>query len=274
MWPFFNLLTSLSLSGMQGRTNHRGPRLGQGTRARARVAGCSPGYQPPRQGARGYRGQGAGSHGQGLPRPGTLRSVVPRWLRAALAALAAPPGRASALEGAARHGRRPTENGGKGSRDIWDCWPRSVSAPRAEQGRGRGREALRARVAGGHRRPAAAGTQGRGERGPWPGEVEGGESGRAEGSSPRRGNNSYSPWMNLQLAMDHRRLVRVVGGWGTSVGLRAGASSDYAEFTHPKAARPREQREDAGDGREGEDSPRTAMCRDICFCAIWTWGGR
>jgi hypothetical protein len=75
--------------------------------------------------------------------------------------------------------------------------------------------------------------------------------------------------MNLQLAMDHRLLVGVVGGWGTSVGLRAGASSDYAEFTRPKAARPREQREDAGDGREGEDSPRTAMCRDICFCAIW-----
>jgi hypothetical protein len=180
MWPFFNLLTSLSLSGMQGRTNHRGPRLGQGTRARARVAGCSPGYQPPRQGARGYRGRGAGSRGQGLPRPGTLRSVAPRWLRAGHDPRSPRRrGRASALEGAARHGRQPTENGGEGSRDRLDSWPRSVSEPRVEQGRGRGREALRARAAGGLRRPAAAGTQGRGERGPWPGEVEGGASGRA-----------------------------------------------------------------------------------------------
>jgi hypothetical protein len=70
--------------------------------------------------------------------------------------------------------------------------------------------------------------------------------------------------MNLQLAMDHRRLVRVVGDWGTSVGLRAGASNDHEERTRSEAARPGEQREDARDGREGEDSPGTAMCR----CAI------
>jgi hypothetical protein len=57
------------------------------------------------------------------------------------------------------------------------------------------------------------------------------------------------------------------------VGLRAGASNDHAERTRPEAARPREQREDAGDGREGEDSPRTTMCRDVCFCVIWIWEG-
>jgi hypothetical protein len=56
--------------------------------------------------------------------------------------------------------------------------------------------------------------------------------------------------MNLQLAMDHRRLVRVVAGRGTSVGLRAGASNDHAERTRREAARPGEQREDARDGRE------------------------
>jgi hypothetical protein len=29
-----------------------------------------------------------------------------------------------------------------------------------------------------------------------------------------------------------------------------------------------------GRGEKGENSPRTAMCRDVCFCAIWIWGGR
>ena len=61
---------------------------------------------------------------------------------------------------AGRHGRRPAENGGEGSCDCWACWPCSVSEPHTEQGRGRGREALRARTADGLRRPTAAGTQG------------------------------------------------------------------------------------------------------------------
>jgi hypothetical protein len=40
-------------------------------------------------------------------------------------------------------------------------------------------------------------------------------------------NNNYSPWMNLQLAMDLWRLVGVVGGCSTLVGLRAWASDGH-----------------------------------------------
>jgi hypothetical protein len=29
-----------------------------------------------------------------------------------------------------------------------------------------------------------------------------------------------------------------------------------------------------GRREKGEDSPGTAMCRDVCFCAIWIWRGR